>query len=105
MADLDGGIARGDRACFSIDARIGQRLSVTQRDTGEGNIVLQLYRPGWKTAVSSEGVSILGQPLPGAEDGTDAATWSGVLPATGAYLLVLGTTRGGGAYRMRIEIR
>jgi hypothetical protein len=30
---------------------------------------------------------------------------TGVLPATGAYLLILGTSRGGGEYHVRVEIR
>ncbi len=105
-ANLDGGIARGETACFTLGAQAGQTVAVTQRDKGEGNIVLQLYRPGWKITQSAEdGVTVRGTALPGAEEGKDAPAWSGRLPATGTYLLVLGTTRGGGVYRMRIEIR
>jgi hypothetical protein len=103
--NLDGGIARGEIACLTVGARAGQRLAIAQRDRGEGNIVLQLYRPGWKIVPISDGLEIRGAALPGAEEGADAPSWSGLLPVAGTYLLVLGTTRGGGAYRMRIEIR
>jgi len=43
--------------------------------------------------------------LKGAEEGRDAGEWSGRLPTTGPYLLVLGTSRGGGEYRVRVEVR
>ena len=51
-ADLTGGLARGDRDCFTISARTGQWMTVTQTDRGEGNIVLQFYRPTWTIAPS-----------------------------------------------------
>ena len=78
-------------------------MTVTQTDRGEGNIVLQLYRPPWTIAPSPDGPVVRGTALKGAEEGRDAGEWSGRLPATGAYLLVLGTSRGGGEYRVRVE--
>ena len=104
-ANLDGGIARGEIACLTLGARAGQHIAIAQRDRGEGNIVLQFYRPGWKIEQSPDGAEIHGAALPGAEEGTDAPSWAGRLPVAGTYLLVLGTTRGSGAYRIRIEIR
>ena len=96
--DLSGGVARGERACFTIGAGAGQTLSVTQRKSPDDNIVFQIYQPGWKPDLS-------GTALKGAADGDDARAWSGKLPAKGNYLLVVGTTRGGGEYNLRIEIR
>ena len=104
-ADLTGGLARGDRDCFTISARTHQRMAVTQTDRGEGNIVLQLYRPPWTIAPSPDGPVVRGTALKGAEEGRDAGEWSGRLPATGAYLLVLGTSRGGGEYWVHVEVR
>src|SRR4051812_17195350 len=51
--DLQGGVARAERACFSITARQGQTLAVTQPglsaatqpEEAQGNIAIQLYRP------------------------------------------------------------
>ena len=104
-ADLDGGLARGDRACFTIAARTGQHVAVTQPNRGEGNIVLQFYRPPWTVTVLPHGPRVSGTALPGAGEGEDAAEWRGTLPATGAYLLVLGTSRGGGEYHVCVEVR
>jgi len=104
-ADITGGIARGDRDCFTVSARTGQRMTVTQTDRDEGNIVLQLYRPPWTTVPSPDGLVVRGTALKGTEEGRDAAEWSGRLPTTGAYLLVLGTSRGGGEYSVHVEVR
>jgi hypothetical protein len=104
-AEVSGGIARGDRDCFTLGARGGQTLIVTQPVKNEGNIVFQLYRPPWKIDQGADGTDIGGQALKGAEDGADAREWSGKLPVSGVYLLVIGVTRGGGDYRIRIEIK
>lgn len=100
--DLSGGVARGERACFTIGAGTGQTLSVIQRKSPDNNIVFQIYQPGWKVTPGSD---LSGNALKGAADGDDARDWSGKLPAKGFYLLVVGTTRGGGEYNLRIEIR
>jgi hypothetical protein len=49
--------------------------------------------PGARAEHRDYGVEIVGaKALPGAAEGEDAKTWSGVLPATGAYLVVVGPT-------------
>jgi hypothetical protein len=50
-------------------------------------------------------MAVGGTALPGTAEGEDARHFSGALPATGAYLLVVGTSRGSGEYRLRVEIR
>ncbi len=102
---LNGGIPRGATDCFTLGARAEQRLTVTQRGRGEGNIVVQLYRPGWKIVPTPDGPDVRGKALTGAGEGDDAPSWSGPLPESGAYLLIIGTTRGGGEYRLRVEIQ
>ena len=104
-AELTGGIARGERDCFTITARTGQRMTVTQTDRGEGNIVLQLYRPPWTIVRSPDGTVVRGSALEGASEASDSREWRGRLPATGPYLLVIGTSRGGGEYMVRVEVR
>jgi hypothetical protein len=102
--ELIGGVPRGERDCFTIDAGAGQTLSVTQRTAQDNNIVFQLYRPGWKIKRGPDGTDVLGATLQGAGEGDDAWTWSGSLPAKGDYLIVVGAIQGGGEYRIRIEI-
>jgi len=104
-AELTGSIARGERDCFTITARTGQRMTVTQTDLGEGNIVLELYRPPWTVVPSPDGTVVRGRALEGADEGSDAREWRGRLPTTGAYLIVIGTSRGGGEYMVRVEAR
>ena len=104
-AELTGSIARGERDCFTVTARSGQRMTVTQTDLGEGNIVFELYRPPWTVVPSPAGAVVRGQPLEGAGESSDAREWTGRLPTTGAYLIVIGTSRGGGEYMVRIEVR
>lgn len=103
-AELNGGVPRGERDCFTIAAGAGQTLSVTQRTAEDNNIVFQLYRPGWKIKRGPDGTDVSGATLHGAATVNDTQTWSGSLPDKGDYLIVVGATRGGGEYRIRIEI-
>lgn len=99
-AEVAGGVPRGLPDCWTVQARAGQRVSA-QVTSSEHNVVFQIYRPGW-TAAEGEPA---GQTLPGAGEGQDASVFSGILPETGTYLIVLGTTRGGGEYKLRVEVR
>ncbi len=105
-SELTGGIPRGEVACFTIGAGAGQTLSVTQKPGPDNNIVFQIYQPGWKITRDRDGIyDMAGTPLRGAAPGEDTRTWSGPLPTKGTYLIVVGTTRGGGGYQLRVEIR
>ncbi|PPQ29696.1 hypothetical protein CCS01_20810 [Rhodopila globiformis] len=104
-AELAGGIPRGSLDCFTVTARSGQHLAVSQRPAaGPSNIVMQIYKPGWKITRTDDGPEIAAHALPGAGEGEDAKSWYGRLPASGTYLLVIGTTRGGGEYKVKVEI-
>lgn len=99
-----GGIARGELACWTVSAKAGQTMSVTLVSP-ESNAVMQAYAPGWKVSKADTEFSFDGPALKGAAEGDDAPGWTGTLPANGKYLIVLGTTRGGGAYTMTVTIR
>jgi hypothetical protein len=105
IAEVDGGLPRGARDCYVLQASLGQSLAVTQPDPADDNVVFQIYRSPWTVRRAEAGWSFAGTPLPGAEETRDTRTWTGRVPATGRYLLVIGTSRGGGTYRLRIAIQ
>lgn len=103
--DITGAVIRGERSLYSIDARSGQRLSVSI-SAGEDNAVFQIYAPGAQADRRDYGVEIVGaKALPGAGEGEDAKNWSGILPDTGTYLVVVGPTYGNATYTLRVSIR
>lgn len=91
-ATLEGGVIRGERDVYTLVARKGQRMTVTVTSV-EDNAVFQIYPPG-----SEEGLS-------GAADGEDAKRWSGALPASGRYRIVVGGTRGNCTYTLKVGIK
>ena len=100
--DLSGAVIRGVRSLCSLDARSGQRLSVSISAV-EDNAVFQIYQPGARAERRDYGVEILGgNTLPGAGEGDDTKKWSGILPDTGTYLLVVGPTRGNTTYTLTV---
>jgi hypothetical protein len=101
--EIRSGIARGEPDCLTLAARAGQRLSASVGSV-EHNVVFQIYRPGWRTTRTDSGFAVAGTALPGAGEGADASSWSGRLPTTGSYLVVVGTTRGSGEYRLHLRI-
>ena len=102
--DLSGAVIRGERSLYSLDARSGQRLSVSISAV-EDNAVFQIYGPGARAERRDYGVEILGgKTLPGAGEGDDAKKWSGMLPDTGTYLMVVGPTRGNATYTLTVSI-
>jgi hypothetical protein len=102
--DLSGAVIRGERSLYSLDARSGQRLSVSI-SAAEDNAVFQIYGPGARAERRDYGVEILGgKTLPGAGEGDDVKKWSGILPDTGTYLVVVGPTRGNATYTLTVLI-
>jgi hypothetical protein len=103
--DISGAVIRGERSLYSIGARGGQRLSASIT-AAEDNAVFQIYPPGAQAEYRVYGVEIVGgKALPGAAEGEDAKAWSGILPATGEYLIVVGPTRGNATYTLKVGIR
>jgi hypothetical protein len=104
-AVVEGGLARGDRDCWTITGRAGQTLAVTQRGAVDDNIAFQLYAPPWTVRHTEDGWAMGGKTLPGAGESDDAARFSGPLPVGGRYLIVIGTTRGSGVYQLVVGIK
>jgi hypothetical protein len=102
-AELSGGVERGGRAIYSFGARAGQRLSL-RIGSVEDNAVVQVYLPGATLPTDDPTGTIAGTTLPGAGEGEDAKAWDGRLPRSGTYLIVVGATRGGTTYRLRLSI-
>jgi hypothetical protein len=97
-----GGVIRGDRDVYSLDARAGQKMTVTISSV-ESNAVFQIYAPGAKATRGDDGiVEFSGKMLPGADG--DTTNWSGRLPANGAYLIEVGGTRGNATYELTVSI-
>jgi hypothetical protein len=94
-------VLRGDRDHYNVGARKGQRMTVGITSV-ERNAVFQIYRPGWK--LDGDGFPA-GTCLKGAGEGEDATSWSGTLPASGSYLVVVGGTRGNAAYKLTVGIK
>lgn len=92
-AEVEGTIIRGEVARYTLSARQGQtmRLGITAL---EDNAVFQVYPPGPAGASA----------LPGTAEGEDATRWSGTLPRSGDYRIVVGATRGNATYRLSVRI-
>lgn len=99
-AVLEGSVLRGERAAYTLSARAGQAMTL-RIASPEDNAVFQLYAPGAR--LTAQGVA--GTALPGAAEGEDARSWQGRLPAGGAYLILVGATRGNAAYRLEVGVR
>lgn len=99
-----GHVVRGARDLYSLKALKGQLMTVTLT-APDDNAVFQIYAPG--TAIERDDDGLLafkGTALPGAGEGNDATRWSGPLPATGTYIIVIGSTRGNARYSMDVKI-
>jgi hypothetical protein len=90
-ATLEGAVVRGDRDVYIVGANGGQSMSVNISSL-ERNAVFQIEAPG-------------GNELRGAGETDDAMQWSGTLPASGDYRIIVGGTRGNASYTLRVSIR
>lgn len=88
---IAGSVIRGDRDRYLIGARAGQKMTV-KISAEEQNAVFQIYQPGNSKT------------LAGAGEGQDATDWSGSLPVTGDYTIVVGGTRGNATYKLNVKI-
>lgn len=86
----DGSVLRGERAQYSLGTQENEYLQVALTSL-EQNAALTITGPD-------------GTPLPGTEPGTDATTWSGVVPSAGEYIIEVGSTRGNAAYTLIVGV-
>ncbi len=101
---VGGRVVRGTPALFSVKAAAGQTLTVTIT-APDDNAVFQLYEPGATIGRDSDGLlEFHGNSLHGAAAGEDTTRWSGRLPKSGTYLIVVGGTRGNARYSMDVKI-
>jgi hypothetical protein len=103
-ADLHGATPTGMPDCFVIEARAGQHMAVTATSP-DGTAVFQIYPPPFRYTLRDHGVEVQTRAVPGAEAGLDVYSWYGQLQRSGAYLIIVNRTRGGGEYNLRIEIK
>jgi hypothetical protein len=103
-ATVENAVVRGDRDLYTLDVRAGQTLRLRITST-EGNAVFQIYPPGTTYRVKDGVYDFAGRALAGAGEADDAVIWSGALPQSGKYLIVVGSTRGNASYRLNVATR
>ncbi|MEG4197745.1 hypothetical protein [Microcoleus sp. Pol12A5] len=84
-AEVKGGVARGEVMIYLINAKEGQTMNVEIQSV-EGNAVFKVVDPNTNAVVEGE------------------KSWSGELPQTGKYQIVVGTERGGASYTLSVSI-
>ncbi|MEG4341800.1 hypothetical protein QUB70_00740 [Microcoleus sp. A003_D6] len=84
-AEVKGGVARGEVMIYLINAKEGQTMNVEIQSV-EGNAVFKVVDPNTNAVVEGE------------------KSWSGKLPQTGEYQIVIGTERGGASYTLSVSI-
>jgi len=90
-ATISGAVVRGDRDTYTVGAKAGQMMSVKITST-EDNAVFQVMDAD-------------GEYLQDAGDGDDAKSWTGDLPSTGDYKIIVGGTRGNASYKLTVSIK
>jgi hypothetical protein len=97
-------VVRGQSDQYFLTGKAGQKMEVSISAV-EKNAVFAIYQPGYKAGKDAEGIlEINGVALPGAGEGEDATAWTGVLPSSGKYLILVGGTRGNATYKLKITI-
>ncbi|MBD2185305.1 hypothetical protein H6S82_31290 [Planktothrix sp. FACHB-1355] len=79
-------VVRGTTDTYLLGARAGQTMNVSISSV-EANVVFDVVAPN------------------GTKLTEEATSFSGELPATGDYRVVIGTTRGNGSYTLQVSIK
>ena len=85
-AVVESGVVRGTRDIYLLGARRRQTMTLNITSV-EKNAVFDIQAPNG---------AILRQ---------EATSWSGVLPATGDYKIIVGGTRGNASYRLQVMVK
>jgi uncharacterized protein YecT (DUF1311 family) len=100
---VHGGIARGEVTYYRFAAAEGQWGELAVHSV-EGNAVMTLFEPGWRLVPADGGIRVEGQSASPLAAGDESTSWSGVLPASGEYLVVVGAIRGGAEFDLDLGI-
>ena len=84
-AEVKGGVARGEVMIYLINAKEGQTMNV-EIQSFEGNAVFKVVAPNTNAVAEGE------------------KSWSGELPQTGKYQIVVRTKRGGASYTLSVSV-
>jgi hypothetical protein len=90
-AVISGAVIRGERDRYIVGAREGQQMTVSIKSL-EDNAVFQIYFAGEQES------------LEGAGEADDATRWSGKLPSSVDYVIVVGPARGNASYKLEVKI-
>jgi hypothetical protein len=85
-ATINSSVVRGDRDTFLVSATRRQTMTVSITSL-ERNAVFEIQGPNG---------NVIKQ---------EATSWSGVLPSTGDYRIIVGGTRGNASYKLRVSVR
>ena len=102
-ATVKGAVVRGTRDHYTIGARRGQRMTLRLTSL-EQTAEFQLYPSQVNIAESTNGEPP-DQTLVQMNSRGEETHWSGNLPATGDYRIVVGPTRGNATYNLEVAIR
>lgn len=95
-ATVSGQAQPGGRTLYYVAAQAGQTMTVSLNPAA--GLAFQVYRPDTTIARAADGSPLItGRTLPDAGSADNAQAWMGALPATGNYLIVVGTTGAAGA--------
>ncbi len=99
---LHGGLARGETARYTFGARADQWVELTLRSI-EDNAVARIYAPGWR--IGGDGAVVPGDTDAELGDAAETKHWATLLPASGTYLVELGSERGGAEWDLELALR
>jgi hypothetical protein len=85
-AVVENAVVRGERDVYLLNAKARQKMTVSITSL-EKNAVFDITSPNGKTLRQ------------------EATSWSGALPATGQYKIVVGGTRGNASYKLQVGIK
>jgi hypothetical protein len=91
---VEGSAVRGERRTYVFHARRGQQGKIVI-SAPENNAVFQLLLPAERTPSGAKAMMLAGP---------EARAWSGQLPRTGNYRIIVSGTRGNASYRLRLAI-
>jgi hypothetical protein len=90
-ASVEGSVVRGDRDVYILKGKAGQEVQV-DISSPENNAVFQIFTPGKTETLERAGVY------------DDAVKWSGRLPVSGEYQIMVGGTRGNASYKLVVRL-